>query len=132
VVRYLEDPGQTRLFDIFADILSATAYQKLRKGWQHLFRSAILNCLPAKKLADHSHPEMGRPIKERYSMAGLLFIMEFRDWTHEEAADADMFHVDVQCALNLQPEQQSLCRRTIECDLVLFGQSLRTTRPDRG
>ena len=131
-MRYLEDPGQTRLCDVFADILSPTAYQKLRKGWQHLFRSAILNCLPAKKLADHSHPEMGRPIKERYSMAGLLFIMEFRDWTHEEAADADMFHVDVQCALNLQPEQQSLCRRTIECDLVLFRQSLRTTRPDRG
>jgi hypothetical protein len=49
VVRYLEDPGQTRLFDVFADILSPTAYQKLRKSWQHLFRSAILNRLPAKK-----------------------------------------------------------------------------------
>ena len=132
MVRYLEDPGQTRLFDVFADILSPTAYQKLRKGWQHLFRSAILNRLPAKKLADHFHPEMGRPTKELYSMAGLLFIMEFRDWTHEEAADAYMFHVDVQYALNLQPEQQSLCRRTIERDLVLFGQSLRTTMPDRG
>ena len=45
---------------------------------------------------------------------------------------ADMFHVDVQYALNLQPEPQRLCRRTIERDLVLFGQSLRTTRPDRG
>ena len=119
-MRYLEDPGQTRLFDVFADILSPTAYQKLRKGWQHLFRSAILNRLPAKKLADHFHPEMGRPTKELYSMAGLLFIMEFRDWTHEEAADAYMFHVDVQYALNLQPEQQSLCRRTIERYLVLF------------
>jgi len=119
-VRYLEDPGQTRLFDVFADILSPTAYQKLRKGWQHLFRSAILNRLPAKKLADHFHPEMGRPTKELYSMAGLLFIMEFWDWMHEEAADAYMFHVNVQYALNLQPEQQSLCRRTIERYLVLF------------
>ena len=61
-----------------------------------MFRSAILNRLPAKKRVDHFHPEMGRPTKELYSMAGLLFIMEFRDWTHEEAADADMFHVDVQ------------------------------------
>ena len=85
-MRYLEDPGQTRLFDVFADILSPTASQKLRKGWQHLFRSAILNRLPAKKLADHFHPEMDRPTKELYSMAGLLFIMEFRDWTHEDQA----------------------------------------------
>jgi len=119
-VRYLEDPRQTRLFDVFADILSPTAYQKLRKSWQHLFRSAILNRMPAEKLADHFHPEMGRPTKELYSMAGLLFIMEFRDWTHEEAANAYMFHVDVQYALNLQPERQSLCRRTIERYIVLF------------
>jgi hypothetical protein len=120
VVRYLEDPRQTRLFDVFANILSPTAYQKLRGGWQHLFRSAILKRMPAEKLADHFHPVMRRPTKELYSMAGLLFIMEFRDWTHEEAANADMFHVDVQYALNLQPEQQSLCRRTIERDIVLF------------
>jgi hypothetical protein len=96
------------------------AYQKLRRGWQHLFRSVILKRMPAKKLADHFHPVMGRPTKELYSMAGLLFIMEFRDWTHEEAADAYMFHVDVQYALNLQPEQQSLCRRTIERYIALF------------
>lgn len=46
-VRYREDPRQFRLFDIFADIFSPTAYQKLRKGWQHLFRSAILSRMPA-------------------------------------------------------------------------------------
>ena len=44
---------------------------------------------------------MGRPTNELYSMAGLLFIMEFRNLTHEEAADASMFSVDVQYALNL-------------------------------
>ncbi len=43
-------------------------------------------------------------------MAGLLFVMEFRNWTHEEAAEAYMFNVDVQYALNLKPEHQSLCR----------------------
>ena len=63
---------------------------------------------------------MGRPTKELYSMAGLLFIMEFRDWTHEEAADAYMFNVDLQYALNLKPENQSLCRRTLERYIALF------------
>ena len=111
-MRYLEDPRQNELFDVFADILSPVAYRRLTSGWQHVFRQAILKLMPAGKLAEHFDPEMGRPTKELYSMAGLLFIMEFRNWTHEEAADAYMFNIDAQYALNLQPEKQSLCRRT--------------------
>ena len=87
-MRYMEDPLQAELFDPFQAILSPLAYDKLRGGWQHLFRCAILKLLPAKTLGEHFHPGMGRPTKELYSMSGLLFIMEFRDWTHEEAADA--------------------------------------------
>lgn len=119
-MRYLEDPRQTELFDVFADILSPVAYRRLTSGWQHLFRCAILKLMPAGKLAERFDPAMGRPTKELYSMAGLLFIMEFRNLTHEEAADAYMFGVDVQYALNLQPENQSLCRRTIERYIKLF------------
>ena len=95
-MRYLEDPRQTELFDVFADILSPVAYRRLTSGWQHLFRCAILKRMPAGKLAEHFDPVMGRPTKELYSMAGLLFIMEFRNLNHEEAADAYMFGVDVQ------------------------------------
>lgn len=29
--------------------------------------------MPAEKLAKHFHPELGRPTKELYSMAGLIF-----------------------------------------------------------
>ena len=119
-MRRLNDPRQTQLFDVFADILSPVAYRKLQSGWQHLFRQAILKLMPARQLAEHFHPVMGRPTKELYSMAGLLFVMEFRDWTHEEAADAYMFNVDLQYALNMVPEQQSLCRRTIERYIKLF------------
>lgn len=119
-MRYLEDPRQIELFDVFADILSPVAYRRLTSGWQHLFRRAILRRMPAGKLAEHFHPEIGRPTKELYSMAGLLFLMEFRDLTHEEAADAYMFNVDVQYALNLRPDNQSLCRRTIERYIALF------------
>jgi hypothetical protein len=45
-------------------------------------------------LSQHFHPAIGRPTEELYSIAGLLFVMEFRDWNHEEAADAYMFNVD--------------------------------------
>ena len=119
-MRYLEDPRQNELFDVFADILSPVADRRLTSGWQHVFQQAILKLMPAGKLAEHFDPEMGRPAKELYSMAGLLFIMEFRNWTHEEAADAYMFNIDAQYALNLQPERQSLCRRTIERYIKLF------------
>jgi hypothetical protein len=119
-VRCLKDPRQTELFDVFADILSPVAYRRLTRGWQHLFRCAILKLMPAGRLAVHFDPVMGRPTKELYSMAALLFIMEFRNWTHEEAADAYMFNIDAQYALNLQPENQSLCRRTIERYIRLF------------
>jgi Transposase DDE domain len=121
-VRYMEDPRQAELFDGFQSILSPLAYSRLQHGWQHLFRCAILKLLPAKALGEHFHPAMGRPTKELYSMAGLLFIMEFRDWTHEQATDAYMFNVDLQYALNLKPENQSLCRRTLERYILLFRQ----------
>jgi hypothetical protein len=76
--------------------------------------------MPAERLAKHFDPLLGRPTKELYSMAGLIFVMEFRNWTHEEAADAYMYNVDLQYALNLAPEGQSMCRRTIERYIKLF------------
>jgi hypothetical protein len=38
----MEDPRQAELFDGFQSILSPLAYSKLQRGWQHLFRCAIL------------------------------------------------------------------------------------------
>ena len=45
-MRYLEDPRQSVLFDVFADILSSVAYRRLTGGWQHLFRCAVLKLMP--------------------------------------------------------------------------------------
>ena len=53
-------------------------------------------------------------------MAGLVFLMEFSDWTHEEAVRNYMFGQDVQYALNLPTEQVSLCTRTLERYLDIF------------
>ena len=62
-MRYLEDPRQNELFDVFADILSPVAYRRLTSGWQHVFRQAILKLMPAGKLAEHFDPQMGRPMQ---------------------------------------------------------------------
>lgn len=76
--------------------------------------------MPVDALAAHFHEVMGRPTKELYSVAGLLLIKEFMNWTNERAADSYMFDVSIQYALNLKPHQQSMCERTVERYNKLF------------
>jgi len=110
----IKDPRQKLLFDPFEHLFSPLAYKAIANGWQGVFRHVILELLPAEAVAGEFHPIMGRPTKELYSMAGLLFIMEFNDWTAEEAAQAYMFHSDIWYALNLEPGLNSLSTRTLE------------------
>ncbi len=111
---HMRDPGQTGAFDPFEPILSAPAMRRLREGWQGLFRHVVLGLMPAGELAKRFDPRMGRPTKELYSMAGLVLVKEFNDWTAEEAVNAYLFDAGVQYALNLEPCGQSLCERTLE------------------
>jgi hypothetical protein len=113
-MRRIKDPRQKQLVDPFASILSPLAYRRIREGWQGVVRHVILELLPVDAVAGHFSPDLGAPTKELYSMAGLLLIKEFKDWTTDEAADAYMFNADVQYALNLEPAQQSMSERTIE------------------
>ena len=116
------DPRQNALFDSFAGLFSPVARKVVEQGWQGVFRHVILELLPVDVLAEAFDPALGRPTKELYSMAGLMFLMEFNDWTHEEAVQRYMFGQDVQYALNLPPSQVSLCTRTLERYLELFRQ----------
>lgn len=113
-MRHLNDPRQNRLFDVYENILSPLAYDQLLVGWQHVFRETILRLMPVDAVKEHFDPAIGQPTKEIYSMCGLIFIMEFKNWTAEDAAQAYMFHADIQYALNLDPENQSLSSRTVE------------------
>ena len=113
-MRHMVNPRQTGLFDPFRDILSPVAYRRIERGWQGVFRHVILELMPVDALAGEFSPTMGTPTKELYSMAGLLLIKEFMDWTTSRAAEAYMFDNSVQYALNLEPAGQSMCERTIE------------------
>jgi len=114
IMRHIVDPRQTRLFDPFRSIFSDVAYRRIERGWQGVFRHVILEAMPVDILAGAFDPTMGTPTKELYSMAGLLLIKEFKNWTTSEAVEAYLFHADVQYALNLEPAGQSLCERTVE------------------
>ena len=114
------DPRQNELFDMFKEFLSPLGYKTLISGWQGVFRHVILEVLPASEIANHFNPTFGRPTKELYSIAGLLLIKEFMDWTEEEAANAYMFNVDIQYALNLGRDNISMSVRTLQRYEQLF------------
>ena len=120
---HIKNPRQKPLFDPFEHLFSPLACKAVRKGWQGVFRHVILELLPAQTIAGEFDPTMGRPTKELYSMAGLVFIMEFNDWTIEQAAEAYMFHSDIWYALNLEPALNSMSVRTIERYQRIFRDS---------
>ena len=116
----LNDPEQTLLFDPWALVFSDRLYARLRSGWQGLFHDVLLRLMPAEELAEHFDPDLGRPTKELYSVAGLIFLKEFNDWTEEEAVEAYCFHLDVQYALNIGRGEAELSLRTLQRYIKLF------------
>lgn len=118
-MRKIVDPRQERFFDPFQGLFPPLALQILGTGWQGVFRHVILELLPVTQLARHFHDSLGAPTKELYSMAGLVFLADFHDWTASQAAEAYMFRTDVQYALNLEPGTE-VSARTVERYQKLF------------
>ena len=114
------DPKQTRLFDSFDSVLTQRTRKRLMDGWAGVFRHIILELMPVETVSGHFDPTMGRPSKELYSMAGWLLLMEFMDWTKQQALDAYSFRMDIHYALNLEPVTHDMSIRTLERYLVLF------------
>jgi hypothetical protein len=117
------NPQQNRLFDSFDSILTVKTRQRLLDGWQGVFRHVILELMPVESIREHFDPTQGRPSKELYSMAGLLLIKEFMNWTKPETLDAYSFHADIQYALNLEPVAHDLSMRTLERYIHLFEEN---------
>jgi len=114
------NPKQTRLFDPFDSVLTEKTRKRLLDGWAGVFRHVILELMPVDAVSGHFDPTMGRPTKELYSIAGLLLIQEFMDWTKDEALDAYSFHTNVHYALNLEPVTHDISKRTLERYINLF------------
>jgi len=108
------NPQQTRLFDAFDSVLTEKTRKRLLDGWAGVFRHVILELMPVDTISKHFDPVMGRPTKELYSMAGLLLIQEFKDWTKDETLDAYSFNMNVHYALNLEPVTHDISKRTLE------------------
>ena len=119
-MRYTVNPLQGRLFDPFDGMIPPLGRDRIHNGWQGIFRATLLELMPAKQLGKHFSPTIGRPTKELYSVAGLLFVQEFQNWTNAEAVEAYLFRTDIQVALNLEPGVDEMCERTLERYRALF------------
>ena len=113
-MRYSNNPRQLELFDIFESQMSAIAYQRLKKSFHAVFRHIILHLMPVAEIGETFHPVIGRPTKELYSMAGLVLLKEFHNWTTADATDAYLFDIRVHYALNLAAGRVSFCERTLQ------------------
>lgn len=116
----LNNPAQMTLFDPWAQRFSPRLYKKLSGGWQGLFHEVLLKLMPAEDLAEQFHPQLGRPTKELYSVAGLIFLKAANHWTMEQAVEAYCFHLDVQFALNISSKDAELSLRSLERYAKLF------------
>jgi len=114
------NPQQTRLFDPYDSVLTEKTRKRLLDGWPGVFRHVILELMPVGTISGHFNPTMGRPTKELYSIAGLLLIQEFMDWTKDESLNAYSFHMNVHYALNLEPVTHDISKRTLERYINLF------------
>ncbi|KKL88257.1 hypothetical protein LCGC14_1926520, partial [marine sediment metagenome] len=106
----------------FDRVLTEKTRQRLLNGWPGVFRHVILELMPVDAVSGHFDPTMGRPTKELYSIAGLLLIQEFMDWTKDQALDAYSFNMNVHYALNLEPVTHDIAKRTLERHIDLFEQ----------
>jgi len=119
-MKHAIDPLQGRLFDPYQQLIPPLGRQRIADGWQAIFRAILLRLMPVKQLGAHFHPLLGRPTKELYSVAGLLFLQESNGWTNAQAVEVYLFRTDVQFALNLEPGLDEMCERTFERYRALF------------
>ena len=119
-MRKIIDPQQIRLFDPFDSVLTPQALKALLDSWPGVFRHVLLELMPVGSLSEHFDPVMGRPSKELYSLAGLIFLKECFNWINDEALNAYRFHMDVHYALNLEPVAQDISIRTLERYIARF------------
>ena len=119
-MRNIVNPQQIQLFDPFDSVLTEKARTRLLNGWHGAFRHIILELMPVDAVGEHFDAAMGRPTKELYSMAGLLLIKEFKDWTKDEAIYAYCFDMAIHYALNLEPVAHDLGERTLDRYIALF------------
>ena len=122
-MRTIENPTIPELFERSSGIIHERAQALMDSDWPGIMRTVLLELMPAEELGKTMSERWGRPSKELYAMAGLIFLAEAFGWTHQEAVEKFIFDMRVQYALNIGHFNQYLCERTYENRLRDFRES---------
>ena len=122
-MKTIRKPDQAELLTPSDGVLHTRFIRKIEQDWPGVMRRILLELMPADELGKGLCESWGRPTKELYSMAGLIFLAESFGWTHEQAADNYACDMRVHYALNLGHFNQYLCERTYEERLKSFRES---------
>jgi hypothetical protein len=95
-------------------MFSPMAIKMMRNDWQHVFRTALLELMPAGELGEHFHPFLGCLTKELYGMAGAIFLKEYFHLTIGQAVERCVLDVGWQYALNIETMTASMSHASIE------------------
>lgn len=102
----IKDHKQGNLFDPWS-FLGPKRRQLLDESWAGLFQKEILCELPVDKIASSFADGFGRPIKELYTVLGVLVLQQSRDLTDEETLNELAFNTQWHYALNITEESDS-------------------------
>ncbi len=114
------DFQQNRLFGRVDEILSSKSKARLENDWPGIFRNSFLRMMPVEDLGKGFSSDMGRPMKEHYSICGLLLLKDYFGWTTEETVDQYLYTFKIHYALMIEPDNLYLGTRTLERYMKIF------------
>jgi hypothetical protein len=105
--------SQQRVFHETSLLMPSEKLARLQKTWAWVFREHALPMIKEEMFAGLYNPDNGRPNVPVKTLVGLLLIKELFDWTDDETLWQLEYHLGVQAALDLTPDEAHLCQKTL-------------------
>lgn len=109
---FRETPAQDSLFTTLR-LLPGNRQRQLENDWPGAFAQHILPLIDESKFSHFYHDRFGRPNKPVKLVVGVLVFKEMFNLTDEEALGRLTFDLRWHAALNLTPEEASMCQKTL-------------------
>lgn len=116
----LHDRRTGDLFDRWSE-LGEKRRRLLDRSWAGVFRTHLLDELPADELIPHHDARMGRPSKELHVVIGVLLLQQLHDLTDTATVEALAFNMAWHYALDVRSEADCyFCEKTLRNYRRLF------------
>jgi hypothetical protein len=116
----LHDRRTSDLFDRWSE-LGEKRRRLLDRSWAGVFRTHLLDGLPADELIPHLDERLGRPSKELHIVIGVLLLQQLHDLSDAATVEALAFNMAWHYALDVRTEADCyFCEKTLRNYRRLF------------